>query len=438
MSTMLPETAEQSLPRKLGKYTLTRVLGTGSTSTVYLAEDPFHQREVAIKVIQKKTIDDPESRLADMSLQMESALLGKIDHPHIVKVYDVVEEGDEHYIVMEYVGGGTMERHCARGMLLSYEAVVDTIFKCGKALEYMNGVGLIHRDIKPANILVTPTNDIRLSDLGASLMAARAGQSDAGVGTPFYMSPEQLVSHPLDFRSDMFSLGIVFYELLTGEKPFDGPNMQMLLHHVFTATPVAPSKIRPSVPKSLDVIVARMLGKLPSERYSSWRECLDELVSVASVAPDEVLPINLSSASERFRLLRESNFFRYFSDEDLWHVLEIGTFEPIYQGDVLIREGDAGGYFLILLGGQARVSKQGRLIDLVPSGMSIGEISYVLEGRVKRITTCVAVTDGIVLRISDEALRSASDVCRSRFEKTFLQTMASWLVDADKRLGAVP
>ena len=95
MSTMLPETAEQSLPRKLGKYTLTRVLGTGSTSTVYLAEDPFHQREVAIKVIQKKTIDDPESRLADMSLQMESAPLGKIDHPHIVKVYDVVEEGDE-------------------------------------------------------------------------------------------------------------------------------------------------------------------------------------------------------------------------------------------------------------------------------------------------------------------------------------------------------
>jgi serine/threonine protein kinase len=260
---------------------------------------------------------------------MESALLGKIDHPHIVVGLRRGRGRDEHYIVMEYVGGGTMERHCARGMLLSYEAVVDTIFKCGKALEYMNGVGLIHRDIKPANILVTPTNDIRLSDLGASLMAARAGQSDAGVGTPFYMSPEQLVSHPLDFRSDMFSLGIVFYELLTGEKPFDGPNMQMLLHHVFTATPVAPSKIRPSVPKSLDVIVARMLGKLPSERYSSWRECLDELVSVASVAPDEVLPINLSSASERFRLLRESNFFRYFSDEDLWHVLEIGTFEPI-------------------------------------------------------------------------------------------------------------
>jgi serine/threonine protein kinase len=438
MSSAPPETAELPLPRKLGKFTLTRVLGTGSTSTVYLAEDPFHQREVAIKVIQKKVTDDPESRLADMSLQMEAALLGKIDHPHIVKVYDVVEEGDdEHYVVMEYVGGGTMERHCARGMLLSYEAVVDTIFKCGKALEYMNGVGLIHRDIKPANMLVTPNNDIRLSDLGASLMAARAGQSDAGVGTPFYMSPEQLLSHPLDFRSDMFSLGIVFYELLTGEKPFDGSSMPMLMHQVFAVTPVAPSKIRPSVPKALDDIVARMLGKLPSERFATWRECLDALVSVSTAAPDEAQPVNLSSASERFRLLRESPFFKLFSDEDLWHVLEIGTFNPVYQGDVLINEGDAGGFFLVLLTGQARISKHGRLIDLVPSGMSIGEISYVLEGRVTRNTTCIAVNDGIVLRIEDEALREAPEACRSRFEKTFLQTMASWLVDADKRLGAM-
>ncbi|MBL8523758.1 MAG: protein kinase [Betaproteobacteria bacterium] len=438
MSSAPPETAELPLPRKLGKFTLTRVLGSGSTSTVYLAEDPFHQREVAIKVIQKKVTDDPESRLADMSLQMEAALLGKIDHPHIVKVYDVVEEGDdEHYVVMEYVGGGTMERHCARGMLLSYEAVVDTIFKCAKALEYMNGVGLIHRDIKPANMLVTPNNDIRLSDLGASLMAARAGQSDAGVGTPFYMSPEQLLSHPLDFRSDMFSLGIVFYELLTGEKPFDGSSMPTLMHQVFAVTPQAPSQIRPSVPRALDEIVARMLGKLPSERFPSWRECLDALLSVSTATADHIQPVNLSSASERFNLLRESAFFKLFSDEDLWHVLEIGTFEPVYQGDVLINEGDNGGFFLVLLTGQARISKHGRLIDLVPAGMSMGEISYVLEGRVTRNTTCVAVTDGIVLRIEDEALREAPEACRSRFEKTFLQTMASWLVDADKRVGAM-
>ncbi len=427
------------LPRKLGKYTLLRVLGSGSTSTVYLAADPFHQREVAVKLIKPPDPNEPAGELADLGMRTEAALLGKINHPHIVKIFDVVHDGDDHYIVMECVEGGTMEAHCALGSLLPYESIIDTIFKCGKALEYMNALGLVHRDIKPANMLLTADQDIRLSDLGATLISSRGGQIESGIGTPFYMSPEQLLGYELDYRSDMFSLGVVFYELLTGEKPFDGVNMQQLMRQIFEVTPKLPSEMRPSIPKAVDTVIARMLGKLPSHRYDSWRACLDALIRVAPGSPDiAVEDINQASASERFRLLRQSSFFRLFSDADLWLVLDIAHFQTVYQGDMLIREGDAGDCFFVVLTGQARVSKHGRLIDLVSAGMSMGEISYVLDGRVRRNTTCSVILDGIVIRIADRDLRDAPEACRARFEKTFLQTMASWLSDADKRLSTMP
>ena len=211
------------------------------------------------------------------------------------------------------------------------------------------------------------------------------------------------------------------------------------MYQIFETRPRPPSEIRPGLPKSIDSVIERMMEKLPSARYGSWRECLDALIKIAPVSLDQgQLSVNLSSASERFQLLRESPFFRLFSDADLWYVLDIGEFQRVYQGDVLIREGDIGDFFFVLLTGQARVSKHGRLIDLVSSGMSMGEISYVLEGRVPRNTTCSVLLDGIVLRIADAALREASETCRARFEKTFLQTMASWLVDADKRLSTMP
>ncbi len=430
---------DPDLPRKLGKYTLLRVLGSGATSIVYLAEDPFHRREVAVKLVTQDASDKRSIALADLGMRTEAALLGKLNHPHIVKIFDVVQDEDAHYVVMECVNGGTMEEHCARGTLLDYQSVVDVIFKCGKALEYMNVLGLIHRDIKPANILLTAAGDIRLSDLGATLISTRAGQVEAGIGSPLYMSPEQLLGRPLDFRSDMFSLGVVFYLLLTGERAFDGTNMQELMCQIFETQPKPPSEIRPSVPKTVDAVIARMTEKMPSERYESWRECLDALTKIAPVSLDQGhLAVDLSSASVRFQLLRESAFFRLFSDADLWYVLDIGEFQRVYQGDVLIREGDVGDCFFVMLNGQARVSKQGRLIDLVSAGMSMGEISYVLEGRGPRNTTCTVLLDGIALRVADTALRNASETCRSRFEKTFLQTMASWLVDADKRLSTIP
>ncbi len=428
------ETQMTSLPRKLGKYVLKRELGSGATSTVYLADDPFLVREVAVKVVRWQGSESTERDLADAALSTEAMLLGKLNHPHIVKVFDVVNDGDDHYVVMELVGGGSMERYTRRGYLLDYPKAVDAVFKCAKALQYMNGLGLIHRDIKPANILLTVLGDVRLSDLGATLLSSDEGAHSLNAGTPFYMSPEQLLERPLEFRSDMFSLGVVFYELLTGEKPFDALNVNQLIFQYVHEKPRPPSALRPSLPPEVDAVVLRMLGCLPSERYLDWEECLAALGSIPSDRADLAASIGVTSAAEKFRLLRESPFFRAFSDADLWYVVEIGRFVRIHADEILIREGDPGGFFLVLLSGMVRISKAGRSIDVVTDGTSLGEISYVLEGRVKRNTTCVAEQDGIALRIEDSVLRGASEICKSRFEKTFLQAMASWLVEADQRL----
>jgi serine/threonine protein kinase len=433
-------TTQITLPRKLGKYTLRRVLGAGATSTVYLADDPFQEREVAVKLINKRRIDADAAEMADAAMRTEKALLGKLNYPHVIKIHDVVEDGDEHYVIMEYVGGGTMEQHCTRGRLLDPETVIDAIFKCGKALEYINGLGLIHRDLKPANILITDTADVKLTDFGATLISAEGGTASASVGTPFYMSPEQLMGNSIDFRSDMYSLGVVLYELLTGERPFQGSSMESITHQVQNVTPKPPSQMRPQLPPALDAVVARMMARTAGERYETWEACLEALMhtlpDLANAAVRE--PTDLSSMGERFRLLRQSPFFRLFSDADLWYVLEIATLNRIYEGDVLIREGDVGEFFLVLLEGKVRISKMGRLIDLVSPGMSMGEISYVLEGRVARNTTCVAMTDGIVMRVEDSDLRLASAICRSRFEKTFLKALAGWLTEANQRLSTMP
>jgi serine/threonine protein kinase len=424
------------LPRKLGKYELVEELGRGATSIVYRAHDPFLVREVAVKVVRHRSGERGLNESHDAgaeALRTEALLLGRINHPHIVKVFDVVRDASEHFVVMELVRGGSVEKHCQRGNLLDHAKAVDAIFKCAKALQYMNALGLIHRDIKPANILLTETEDVRLSDLGATLLHEEGGHLDARVGTPFYMSPEQLLGRTLDFRSDMFALGIVLYELLTGEKPFDALNVDDLVYQYAHKKPRAPSSMRPTLPQGVDTVVARMLGTFPSERFSSWEDCLDALFSVPSQRSDHESGA-FETASERFRLLRDSPFFVGFSDADLWYVVEIGLFHRIFEGDVLIREDTPGGFFLVILKGQVRITKAEQLIAEIGAGQSVGEISYVLDGRVPRNTTCTAISNGIALRVEDDILRNASAICRSRFEKTFLLTMANWLVTSGSRL----
>ena len=424
---------DSTCPERVGKFAIKRRLGRGATSHVFQAFDPFRDIDVAIKVLDPSVFDEADDTLAKTGFMVEASLVGKLDHPHIAKIYDVVAEARQHYVVMEYVGGGTLERYCAEGSLMDVDSAVDIIFKCGKALEYVNELGLVHRDIKPANILLGGEGGVKVTDFGAAMSRNVSSSHHLRVGSPYFMSPEQLGEGAIDFRSDIYSLGVVLYELLTGQRPFQASSMGALLQQIMERVPDPPSRYQTVVPTRLDEVVARALEKKPSNRYTSWGKFLEDLSS-ATAAGREGANVPIGTDTERFQAVRGCKFFKTFPDPAIWEVLEVAEFRRVTEGDILIREGDAGDFFFIVISGRVRVSRRGRLIDVLTAGACVGELSYVMEGRVARSATCVALEDGVIIKIHDEWLREASNVCRLLFERVFMKQLSQRLIDADIRL----
>lgn len=252
---------------RIGKYDIKQKLGEGATSTVYLGYDSFAGRDVAVKVIYPEVLKDREKgQLYRHLLVNEASLAGKLLHPHIVQIFDAVIGDDQSYIVMEYVSGGTLEQFCSPRNLLPLNRMVEMIFKCTRALEYANRLGITHRDIKPANILLAKegnTGDIKISDFGAALMTGtdQSQTQVSGVGSPAYMSPQQVRDQPLNHQTDIYSLGVVMYQLLTGRLPFTATNNYSMIYQITSHEPLPPSTFRTEIPPGLDAIVARAMQK---------------------------------------------------------------------------------------------------------------------------------------------------------------------------------
>src|SRR5690349_22424064 len=198
------------LQEHIGKYPVVREIGAGATSRVYLARDPFADREVAVKVFLFNTQIDPQTeRMMHKAFLAEASLAGKLNHPHIVDIFDAVAEPDHSYLVMEYVPGSTLEAHSEVDSLLPLSKVVEIIFKCIRALEYAFQHGVIHRDIKPGNILLSESGETKVSDFGASFQQRMQETTQiAGVGSPAYMSPEQIRMEQITHQTDIYSLGV--------------------------------------------------------------------------------------------------------------------------------------------------------------------------------------------------------------------------------------
>jgi serine/threonine protein kinase len=239
---------------QLGKYPILREIGRGATSHVYLARDPFADREVAIKVFLFDQHADPQTeRMMHKAFLAEASLAGKLNHPHIVDILDAVAEPDHSYLVMEYVAGTALDAHADVSSLLPLDKVVEIIFKCIRALEYAFQHGVIHRDIKPGNILLSAAGETKVSDFGASFQQ-RLGQETtqiAGVGSPAYMSPEQIRMEPLTAQTDIYSLGVTMYRLLTGRLPYQASTQAALTYAILNTPPVRPAMLRPELPELL-------------------------------------------------------------------------------------------------------------------------------------------------------------------------------------------
>ncbi|HYR05477.1 MAG TPA: protein kinase, partial [Gallionella sp.] len=266
--------------KQLGRYEIVRVLGSGAMGIVYEGLDTKLHRRVAIKTIIKSSLTDPEMA-ADYSerFMREAQAVAKLNHPNIVAVYDFGEENDVAYFVMEFVQGNELKQHMNSGVRFSLPKSLTLMIELLDALDYAHAHGIVHRDIKPANIMIDRAGKMKLTDFGVvKIMDSQEGtQSGTIVGTPGYMSPEQILGKSVSPGSDIFAAGVIFYQLLTNQKPFTGDTVFAVQQQIVNEDPVPPSVIDTKLSPLFDQVIKKALAKKPEQRYASASEFAQEL-----------------------------------------------------------------------------------------------------------------------------------------------------------------
>ena len=272
----------------LGRYHLKQMLGKGGMGAVYEAFDPQLSRKVAIKTIRQDLLDDRDTEYR-VRFVREARAAATLNHPNIVTVFDTGEEEDILYIVMELVHGPNLKQRMSTEPPLNLRAVIDIALNVCEGLHHAHEHGLVHRDMKPANVLLG-TDLVKIMDFGVALKLGSTITSGAAlIGTPQYMSPEQYESPKVDRRSDIFSTGIILYEILTGLHPFGGGTPAAIMRRVLSAEPPPATSYRANVPEVLSEVVLRALAKRPADRYQTAREFAEALRQVSQTAPPEHL-----------------------------------------------------------------------------------------------------------------------------------------------------
>src|SRR3954469_6089917 len=415
---------------RIGKYVLKKKLGGGANSSVYLALDEFSGREVALKFYETgKTAS--VANFARAQFLTEAALAGRLWHPHIALILDACSEGSMSYVVTEFVSGGSLSQFTAPGALLPLSDVVEIGFKCSGALDYAFRNNVIHRDIKPANILRTGSTHIKISDFGVALIRNSTHLPIADAGSPYYASPEQAAGAELSHLSDMFSLGVVLYEMLAGRRPFTGETPGLVLQKLIKADPEPLSSLRPDLPGALSDIVLRALQKSPGDRYANWAEFALDLAKAGRLSQyDKVIP-----DSEKFTALKSRPMLAELDDAEIWEFAGAGAWSRLPAYTPVVREGEPGDSLFLLASGEAKVTLQGRLLNVLGSGEWFGEQPFIHGHPVRRQATVDTTLDSIVVEFQCDKLEALSERCQRRFFRALLRTLADRLAMSNERIS---
>ncbi len=416
-----------SVPDKLGKYEIRKQVGRGSMGIVYEGYDPYADREVAVKVAISESLKDKEAgaRYRRMFFN-EAHTAGMLRHPNITEILDAGAEDDICYIVMEYVAGGeTLKKHCNAENLLAYEQVVEIVFKCAKALDYAHRQGIIHRDIKPTNILVTDDKNVKIADFSIAhlISSDTINTMPMGfVGSPRYMSPEQVQEDNITNQTDLFSLGIVMYELLTGKHPFTADGFSRLIHKIINEKVPPLRTHRSDVPEILEKIVHHALQKNPEKRYKMGLNMAADL----SLAFDYLeKPEQDIAVEEKFNAIQQLEFFREFPESEIWEIIRACIWQEFEPASEIIVEGDIDDSFYIITSGVVDVLKDSQVIGSLNKGDCFGEMGYL--NKIQRTATIRANDSVSLMKINATLIDQVSVDCQLNFSKIFMKTLVKRL-----------
>jgi serine/threonine protein kinase len=264
--------------KKLGRYEIVGELGKGAMGVVYCARDPLLDRTVAIKTVNMELAQD-EMAEYEARFYQEAKAAGGLNHPNIVIIYDIGKSEKIAYMAMELLQGKELKTLLASGKALPVPFAVDVAAQMAEGLAYAHEHGIVHRDIKPANIMIVRGELVKITDFGIARMRTANVQTQVGIvlGSPRYMSPEQVAGKRAEPRSDLFSVGVILYEMVTGKPPFNGEDVTSVMFQILNFVPPPPSSVNPEVPEMIDFIVAKAIAKAPADRYGNTRELASDL-----------------------------------------------------------------------------------------------------------------------------------------------------------------
>lgn len=421
----------------IGRYRVIRELGKGATAVVYLCDDPDSGKQVAVKLVRFGQDSAAVSRRMKKLFQTEGSVSRRLDHPNIVRLYDTVVEEDYAYLAMEYVEGYSLEQHVRIDKLLPMHRVIGIIFKCCLALDHAYRQGVIHRDIKPANILVSADDEPKIADFGLALNLQKDMDRDStfimGVGSPAYMSPEQIKGYALNQKTDIYSLGVVLFQLLTGRLPFRAANQATLVYKIINTDAPLVTALNPNLPEGLNPILRKALEKDLYSRYKNGAEMAKDLAAVRYQILEED---ETSQDDAHFETLRKLAFFTEFENVELWEVLRVAVWREVAANVALMREGENGQLFGILISGHVEISIAGRALCRLGAGEVVGEMAYLHPGNHQRSATVVTLEPTLFLEINASALSLSSDELRDRMHDTLLGKLIDRLREANRALAA--
>ena len=413
------------------RFEIKQELGKGGMGEVYLAHDAFNQRDVAIKIAKLQLMEDPEIGARAKKMWMnETRLAGKLRHPYIVEIYEAGVAEDFGYIVMEYVAGDTLRQHTRAGKLLPVEAVIEVVYKVCNALDYAHRIGLLHRDIKPANVMLTAENVVKVMDFGTAYFTQSDETQVFDVGTLPYMPPEHFKKRPPTVQSDIYAVGVMAYQMLTGALPFKANSFQEMIHEKLHEDYVPLETRRKDLAAEVRFAVHRAIHAEPEIRYASWQPFCDDL---ALALPQVSRSREVVFESARFDTLRKLPFFAGFADAQLWETIHISEWRDVPEATVIFEQGAASGSLYVIAKGDVVVMREGVTLNRLGPGECFGELAYLDEERPLRSATVKSRTALVLIEIDTEALKQATEALQSAFTRAFMQVMVRRIKQADKR-----